>query len=142
MLKLLVPVDGSDNAVRLVEYLARQWLPRLAEAVDLHLINVQPALHGEVGMFLSRDQIRSYHHDEGIKALQVARDRLDAAGLAYAFHIGVGDPAETIVQFAREKQCDQIVMGTRGLGKLASLVLGSVASRVIQLAEVPVMLIK
>ena len=142
MLKLLVPVDGSDNAVRLVEYLARQWLPRLAEAVDLHLINVQPALHGEVGMFISKEQMREYHHDEGIKALQAARDTLDRADVDYTFHISVGDPAEIIVRFAREHHCDQIVMGTRGMGNFASLLLGSVASKVIQLADVPVMLIK
>lgn len=141
MLKLLVPVDGSENSLRLVEYLIK-WLGRLAEPVDLHLINVQPGLHGDVGMFLSHEQMRDYHHDEGIKALQAARDRLDAAGVLYTFHISVGDPAELIVQFARDQQCDQIVMGTRGLGRLGSLLLGSVASRVIQLADVPVMLIK
>lgn len=141
MLKLLVPVDGSENSLRLVEYLIK-WLGRLAEPVDLHLINVQPSLHGDVGMFLSSEQIRDYHHDEGIKALRAARDILDAAGVLYTFHISVGDPAELIVQFAHDQQCDQIVMGTRGLGSLARLLLGSVASRVIQLADVPVMLIK
>lgn len=141
MLKLLVPVDGSENSLRLVEYLIK-WLGRLAEPVDLHLINVQPSLHGDVGMFLSSEQIRDYHHDEGIKALREARDILDAAGVLYTFHISVGDPAELIVQFAHDQQCDQIVMGTRGLGSLARLLLGSVASRVIQLADVPVMLIK
>lgn len=141
MLKLLAPVDGSENSLRLVEYLIK-WLGRLAEPVDLHLINVQPSLHGDVGMFLSHEQMRDYHHDEGIKALQAARDILDAAGVLYTFHISVGDPAELIVQFAHDQQCDQIVMGTRGLGGLARLLLGSVASRVIQLADVPVMLIK
>ncbi len=141
MLKLLVPVDGSENSARLIDYLIR-WLGRLAEPADLHLINVQPALHGDVGLFISGEQLRSFHHDKGIQALQAARDRLDAAGLRYTFHISVGDPAEVIVQFAREQQCDEIVMGTRGLGKFASLLLGSVASKVIQLSSIPVMLIK
>jgi nucleotide-binding universal stress UspA family protein len=141
MLKLLVPVDGSENSIRLVDYLVK-WLGRLAEPVEMHLINIQPALHGEVGMFISKEQMREYHHDEGIKALQAARDRLDEADVDYTFHISVGDPAEVIVQFAREHHCDQIVMGTRGMGHFASLLLGSVASKVIQLADVPVMLIK
>ncbi|MEY2680029.1 MAG: hypothetical protein RL661_260 [Pseudomonadota bacterium] len=141
MLKLLVPVDGSENSTRLADYLVK-WLERLAEPAEIHLINVQPALHGEIGMFISKDQIRDYHHDEGTKALQVARDRLDQAEVHYTFHISVGDPAEVIVQFATEHHCDQIVMGTRGMGKFASLLLGSVASKVIQLADIPVMLIK
>ena len=141
MLKLLVPVDGSDNSTRLADYLVK-WLGRLAEPADIHLINVQPALHGEIGMFINKDQIRDYHHDEGTKALQSARASLDQAAVDYSIHICVGDPAEVIVQFAREHQCDQIVMGTRGMGKFASILLGSVASKVIQLADVPVMLIK
>jgi len=141
MLKLLVPVDGSENSARLAEYLVK-WLQRLAEPAEVHLINVQPALHGEIGIFLSKEQIRNYHHDEGIQALKAARDRLDQAKVPYTFHISVGDPAEVIVQFASEQRCDQIVMGTRGMGKFASLLLGSVASKVIQLAEIPVMLIK
>ncbi|MFM8443594.1 MAG: universal stress protein [Methylococcus sp.] len=141
MLKLLVPVDGSQNSTRLIGFLI-QWLNRLAEPADIHLLNVQPSLHGDVGMFLSHEQIRDYHHDEGIKALKSAREQLEAASVDYTFHIGVGDPAEMIVQFARDHQCDQIVMGTRGLGKFSILLLGSVASKVIQLAEIPVMLIK
>lgn len=141
MLKLLVPVDGSQNSTRSIGYLI-QWLNRLAEPADIHLLNVQPGLHGDVGMFLSHEQIRNYHHDEGVKALQTAREQLDAAHVDYTFHISVGDPAEVIVQFARDQHCDQIVMGTRGLGKFSILLLGSVASKVIQLAEIPVMLIK
>jgi len=141
MLKLLVPVDGSQNSTRSIGYLI-QWLNRLAEPADIHLLNVQPGLHGDVGMFLSHEQIRDYHHDEGIKALNSAREQLDAAHVDYTFHISVGDPAEVIVQFARDQHCDQIVMGTRGLGKFSILLLGSVASKVIQLAEIPVMLIK
>ena len=141
MLKMLVPVDGSENSVRSIDYLI-QWLARLSEPVDIHLINVQHALHGEVGMFLSSEQIRSYHHDEGVKALAVARQKLDEANLDYTVHIGIGDPAEVVIQYAREKNCDQIVMSTRGLGKIASLLLGSVASKIIQLSDVPVLLTK
>lgn len=141
MLKLLVPVDGSENSTRLADYLVK-WLGRLAEPAEIHLINVQPALHGEIGMFISKDQIRDYHHDEGTKALQSARAKLDQAEADYSIHISVGDPAEVIVQFATEHHCDQIVMGTRGMGKFASILLGSVASKVIQLADIPVMLIK
>jgi len=141
MLKLLVPVDGSQNSTRSIGYLI-QWLNRLAEPADIHLLNVQPGLHGDVGMFLSHEQIRDYHHDEGIKALNSAREQLDAAHADVKGIIHVGDPAEVIVQFARDQHCDQIVMGTRGLGKFSILLLGSVASKVIQLAEIPVMLIK
>jgi nucleotide-binding universal stress UspA family protein len=47
-----------------------------------------------------------------------------------------------IARFARERGCDQILMGTRGLGAIGSLLLGSVATKVIHLADVPVLLVK
>ena len=50
--------------------------------------------------------------------------------------------AKTIAEVAREEVVNQIVMGTRGLGGIQGLLLGSVATQVIHLAEVPVTLIK
>jgi nucleotide-binding universal stress UspA family protein len=47
-----------------------------------------------------------------------------------------------IVQFATEKQCDQIVIGPRGLGSVQGVLLGSVASKLIHLSPIPVLLIK
>jgi nucleotide-binding universal stress UspA family protein len=44
--------------------------------------------------------------------------------------------------FAKQKNCDQIVMGTRGLGKVAVFLLGSVAMKVLQLAEIPATSVK
>ena len=63
-------------------------------------------------------------------------------GSAIRYSIEVGDPAETIVQYAREKNCDQILMGTQGMGSLSGFVMGSVASKVVHLSPVPVLLTK
>jgi nucleotide-binding universal stress UspA family protein len=43
---------------------------------------------------------------------------------------------------AKEHGCAQIVMGTRGLGTVSGMLLGSVATKVIHLADVPVVLLK
>ena len=53
-----------------------------------------------------------------------------------------GHAAEKIVQVAREHQCTRIVMGTRGLGSIAGLMLGSVAYKVVHLSPIPVTLVK
>jgi len=53
-----------------------------------------------------------------------------------------GQYGETIANYAKEKQCDRIVMGTRGLGAVGGLLLGSVARKVIHLADVPITLVK
>lgn len=54
----------------------------------------------------------------------------------------LGGIAETIAAIPRQSKADQIVMGTRGLGALRRLILGSVATEVARLATVPVTLVK
>jgi nucleotide-binding universal stress UspA family protein len=52
--------------------------------------------------------------------------------------VRVGEPAETIVNFARRNHCAEIVMGTRGLGSFKGLFLGSITTKVIHAARVPI----
>ena len=143
MLKLLVPVDGSECAGRVVDHLIKKmgWYK---DGVEIHLLNVQhPMPYGSrVSSVVGQDKIDQYHHDEGMAALKPAMQKLDAAKVKYHYHIGVGDEAQTIVNYARQKRCDQIIMGTRGLGAVSNLLLGSVATKVIHLTEVPVVLVK
>lgn len=141
MPRFLVPVDGSETSLRAVDQLLKklQWYK---EPVDIHVLNVQYPLHGDVSMFVGKDQIRDFHHDEGLKALASTREKLDARGVKYVHHIAIGDPAQVIAQYAREQKVDQVFMGTRGLGSVAGLIMGSVAAKVIHLCEVPVLLVK
>ena len=142
MLKVLVPVDGSKNSDRAVAY-AINFIANSKAPVELHVLNVQlPIVSGGVRMFFKHDEIEAYYQDSGQEALRAARERLDQAGQGYVQHVSVGSLGETIVAYAKEHRCDHIVMGTRGLGAMSGMVLGSVASKVIYLAEVPVTLVK
>lgn len=141
MLRFLVPIDGSEVSDRAVERLVRK-LPWFRESPELHLINVQPHLHQDVSKFVGREQVEKLHHERGLEALASARKILEAAGVAYTHHVCEGDPAQTIAHFARERQVDQIVMGTRGHGGLVGMLLGDVARKVIHLSEAPVLLVK
>lgn len=141
MLKILLPVDGSENASKTVADFIRltDWYK---EKPELHLLNVQYPLDGNVSLFINQADIKQYHQEEALKSLQNTRDLLDQAGISYQYHIIVGDPAEMIVRFATEKQYDQIIMGPRGKGGLSGLLLGSVTNKVMQLSNTPVLLIK
>jgi len=142
MLKVLVPIDGSKNSDRAVAY-AIGFVANSKAPVELHLLNVQPpVVSGGVRMFIKHEEIEAYYQDSGLEVLRATRERLDQAGQGYVQHVSVGPFGETIVAYAKEQRCDHIVMGTRGLGAISGMVLGSVATKVIYLAEVPVTLVK
>jgi nucleotide-binding universal stress UspA family protein len=67
---------------------------------------------------------------------------LDDAGRNYRPHVLIGEPALKIDRVARSERVDAIIMGTRGMGALGNLALGSTATKVVHLAEVPVTLVK
>ncbi len=141
MAKVLVPIDGSANSDRVIDHLiadqAAEW------PTELHLLNVQiPVDSGHARMFVAAEDIEAYHRDEGLQALKSAREKLDAAGVKYHWHVAVGHIADTIIRFAREHAVDRIVMGTHGRSALTHLLLGSVASDVSRKAGIPVTLIK
>jgi len=142
VLIILVPIDGSENALRALRHIiGTRDLYR--EPIELHLLNVQlPVASGAVKMFISQPQLNDYYRDEGLAALKEARALLDKAGVPFQHHIGVGEIAPTIASYAREKDCRQIAMGTHGRGGLAGALLGSVATKVIHLADRPVLLVK
>jgi nucleotide-binding universal stress UspA family protein len=56
--------------------------------------------------------------------------------------VGVGHAGETIAEYVRQQHCNAVIMGTRGLGSTRGLVLGSVATKVVHLVNVPVTLVK
>lgn len=139
--KWLIPVDGSETALRAVDYAIAETA--LYKSVpQIVLVNVQAALPSDVTRFVSGNAVQDFHRESGEKALGAARARLDAASLAYSSHILIGDAAAALVEFADAQSCTQIVIGARGLGSVVGLLLGSVANKVVQLTGLPVVLVK
>ncbi|MDP1613956.1 MAG: universal stress protein [Sulfuritalea sp.] len=139
--KWLVPIDGSEIALHSIGWIikhAAEW----RDAPQVLLINVQPSLPNDIGRFIDADTIRDFHLDAGMAALVPARERLAAAGLATETHVMVGNPAATITAFADSHGCSMILIGTRGHSGLAGTLLGSVAMKVVHLANVPVLLMR
>lgn len=137
----LVPVDGSEVSLKPVDWLIAHrddWKTQPA----IHLLSVQPPLTGDASRFVNAEQLRDFHREEGLKALAEAQRRLEAAGIAPQLHVSVGDSAETIVEFARSRSCEQILIGTRGHTGLGGTLLGSVASKVTHLAHMPVLVVR
>lgn len=141
MMRFLVPVDGSPHSERTIQHVIH--LARCLETPEIHLINVrEPVDSWEVRRFLTDEEIAQMQQSEGEQDLRGARALLDAAGLAYEARVLAGPVPQTIADYARTHGCHQIIMGTHGRGGLANLFLGSVATKVVHLAQVPVTLVR
>ncbi len=141
-MKILLPVDGSDCALRAVDHLIAHvaWF---RDVPEIHLLHVHaPIPIGRVQAHIGADTLHAYYLEESQAHLIEAQHKLDAAGRFHTTHIHVGQPAEVIAKLAAELTCDLIVMGTRGRGGVTGLVMGSVASRVLHLAAGPLLLVK
>lgn len=142
MHKILVAIDGSDNAARALQF-AITLATGSKGLTELHVLNVQPAItFGGVKKFISQEAIDAYYQEEAEKQMHAARQALESSGLPHTFHVGIGHAAETIATYAKQHQCTQIIMGTRGHGAMSGVLLGSVTHKIIHLAEAPVTLVK
>jgi nucleotide-binding universal stress UspA family protein len=140
--KILIPVDGSPASLRAVDF-AVQKLVR-GEGDLLLLLHVQNLGSIDMAGFSAAipDFVSETASQVSAKALQDAVGKCEEAHVAFQSIARAGPIALTIAEVARVEGVGQIVMGTRGLGGVQGLLLGSVATQVIHLVEVPITLIK
>jgi nucleotide-binding universal stress UspA family protein len=139
MYKVLVPVDGSMNALAGVRHALGLGAAR--SDAEILLVNVQPALHRYVSRFVSRRTAWDARVQRARGALEEARKLVDAAGLRSRAIVLRGDAAGAIAQLAAEEQVDQIVVGTSRATPLQRLFTGSISNRLVELVSVPVAVI-
>jgi nucleotide-binding universal stress UspA family protein len=142
-LRIVVAVDGSAPANHAVGHALSLVAGRpgseivLVNAQDpqtLDISDISAVMTVEVDRRLAARQSRT--------ALRRAITLCRKAQARFVTRAEIGPPAEIIDRIAREVGAYQIVMGTRGLGSLGNLFLGSVATKVVRLAQVPVTLVK
>ena len=140
-MKMLVALDGSDVSLRALDY-ALALREKLSTGLELELVNVQPPMTAAVAQFVSREVIDEYHQEQGDEVLAPAITKAEAGSATFMASVVVGRDAEALVQHAADTACDGIIMGTRGMGSMTGLLVGSVASKVVHAASVPVTLVK
>lgn len=140
-MRILLPVDGSGHSDRATQHVIAMLEGCRDHAI--HLVNVQPPIDApEVRSHMTAGEIEAMQETRGGDALVSARALLDAAGIAYTPAVLLGPIAETLARYATDTGCDKIVMGTRGLGTISGMLMGSVTTRLLQLTQLPVTLVK
>jgi nucleotide-binding universal stress UspA family protein len=142
-MKILVAVDGSKGSLDAVQCLIDHvnWYQ---DKPEVHLVTVHlpvPQLPG-MGLAVGKGQIQKYYQQEGESRLAAAKRKLDAAGISYQASVLVGPIAETVVKYAKDKRCDLIYIGTRGMTEIGKALVGSTATKVLHISSIPVLLVK
>lgn len=142
-MKILLAVDGSKPSLAAARLLVEHadWY-RDKPDVELLTVHLPVPKLPRMGAAIGKAQLAKYYQEEGEACLAGAKRRLDEAGLEYRASIRVGLVAETIVKHAVDTKSSLIVIGTRGMNALGKMLLGSTASKVAHLSEVPVLLVK
>ena len=141
MRRMLLATDGSMGASRAAEVAAE-----LARATGsrLSILTVGGNISGEEMRQLARAEGNAADALEELsnQVLRQAKERAEGAGVTdVRVQIGWGDPAELIIETARREKADAIVIGRRGHGRLAGLLLGSVSQKVATLAPCVVIVV-
>src|SRR5687767_5521745 len=142
-MRILLAVDGSKHSLQAVQSLINHagWYRDRPEVQLLTVHLPVPKLPG-MGAAVGKSQIQKYYQEEGEAKLVAARRKLDAAGLRYQASVVVGPVAETIVKHAKDKRCDLIFIGSRGMSEMGKALLGSTATKVLHISDIPVLLVK
>lgn len=141
--KVLIAIDGSEPSLRAVDFTIEHI--RKTPGVSFLLLHVWNASAIDLlGAVEAMDEgwLRDAEKRSADKALIDAVKKCETAGVDFKAISRSGHVAESITQTAHEEDAHYIVMGTRGLGGVEGLLLGSVANQVIHLAETPVTLVK
>jgi nucleotide-binding universal stress UspA family protein len=140
-LRLLVALDGSELAEQAIQAAELLVGARGTELALLRVVDKSPyPLYGPGYAFLPWDE--DEERASARQYLQTQVDRLQARGIRATTQVAIGSPARVIGQVAGDTEADIVVMATHGRSGLSRLVLGSVATSVLERAETPVLLVR
>lgn len=136
---ILLAVDGSTHALH-AAHIAGE-MARLANAGNIYVVvvfNYIPAFLGEPNMQIVLDA----RLDEANLILDSAVAELGNVSGKIHSELIEGTPAEAIIDVAKTRKVDLIIMGSRGMGTLAGLLLGSTSQKVVSHADCPVLIVR
>jgi nucleotide-binding universal stress UspA family protein len=146
-MKVLFAVDGSEYTSKAAHYIAKHF-HQLRAVLDLHLLHVQLPIPPGLALvqaerLLGSDVDERYYKDESEAALAPAEHILRKHQIPFQSLYKVGDIAQEIHHYATKNKMDMIVMGSHGRGAFRTLLLGSVAAKVMSIeSDIPVLIVR
>lgn len=138
---ILVPVDLNDEsfADKAVDHAT--WVASQCGAT-VHLLTVLPGIHNSmVASYFPEDAANKMKQD--VKAnLKAFSEKFVPSGIACDVSVAEGKPYKAIVKTAEKLGCDLIIMPSHKRSRVNKMMLGSVASKVLERSPVHVMILK
>ena len=141
---IVVATDGSEAAMRAVEFAARLASCFGGELKIVNAVSVPEPPQEQLAAFSrqGRMSVKAFLGEQSEETLKIARQRANELGVPGArSESRTGDAATAIIDIACRDQADVIVLGKRGLGRLSGLLLGSVSQKVVGLAPCTVIVV-
>ena len=140
-MKVLIAVDGSEYSKRMLAYLAAHD-ELLGRGHDYTVIHSVLAVSPHAASFVDARTLQGFYDAAAEEVFRPARAFFNQQGIQPKFVTTIGHAARSIASLADEGRFDLLVMGSKGQGDLANLVLGSVATKVLAQCSAPVLLIR
>lgn len=137
--KILLSVDGSEHALR-----AARMAGDLARAMNAKEIRIVVA-YDPIPPYLGEPNLQQAINarlDQSKSILDAAVKEVGQVDAEVHTDLLEGSPAEAIIDVAKSQPTDLIVMGARGLGRIAAAVLGSTSQKVVAHAPCPVLIVR
>lgn len=140
-MKIILPADGSEFTKKALAFLVTHE-NLCGPSDELLVLNVQAPMPPRVKTMVGANTVKDYHREEAERVLNPIEKFLKRHRISYRVQWAVGHAAAEILKAAKKEEAHMIVMGTHGHGLLGTVVMGSVAQRVVSEADVPVLLVK
>ncbi len=140
-MRILLAVDGSAVSTRAAKHAAMLYKQFAVKPELFVLFADEPILSG-FAAHLGAEGVKAYHAENVQSALKAARAIFRRAGVPFSEHTSFGMPAQTILKAVSSLKCELLIMGSHGRGAFKSLVLGSVATKVLSLCKVPLTIVR
>ncbi|WP_439112988.1 universal stress protein [Hydrogenophaga sp.] len=141
MLKILIPTDGSEQALLAVDHALA--LVNNGLKARFVVANVQDtATLYEMVVAHDPNVLQAVNEGAGRDLMAPAVALLEAAGQAVDQEVATGDAAQMLVDISERHGCDAIMLSARGMGSLRASVMGSVSHELLQRSPVPVTVVK
>ncbi|CDI06380.1 universal stress protein [Candidatus Nitrosotenuis uzonensis] len=135
--KILVPMDGSATSFKALAQAIEIARTCQATILGINAISFLPA-----EFMPSVVPYKIYQKKEAGKFMEKAKLKAAKKGILFKYMIVYGNPVDQVINTAKSKKFDLIVIGARGKGRIAEVFLGSVSNAILHKSQIPVMIVK